>query len=60
MFNAEGLIGHSLISRQEQQEATELFQAIAAAYEELLQPEPGQLRRVKSRVAAAAEWPATT
>ncbi|CAE7929108.1 kz, partial [Symbiodinium sp. KB8] len=42
-------------SPEEQREATELFQAIAAAYEELLQPEPGQLRRVKSRVAAAAE-----
>lgn len=39
-----------------QKEATELFQAIAAVYEQLLKPEPGEaVRRVKSRVAAAAE-----
>ena len=39
-----------------QREATELFQAIAAVYEQLLKPEAGEsIRRVKSQVAAAAE-----
>ena len=36
-------------------EATELFQAIAAVYEQLSKAEDGIQRRVKSQVAAAAE-----